>query len=115
MIVIHEFASQPHVETPLGHGLAVFVVVGPADHQWTVALDNGALVTFPQERIRLSDCYTAGRGISDAKMREIVNLEPRHLDVGQKLAGQRDPDRTPCPHGVSYPNPCAECLNQPRP
>lgn len=101
MIAIHEFTSQPHVETPLGHGKAVFVVVGAADHEWTVCLDNGSLVTFPQERIRFSDCYTAGRGITDAKMREIVNLEPRHLDVGAKLAKVAGYDRNgPVPHSL---------------
>lgn len=75
MIHVHEFADPPHVETPLGHGLAMFVECGRHDYYWTVVLDNGAIVTFTQDRIRFSRNYTFRRGVDDAEMRKIV--EPK--------------------------------------
>jgi hypothetical protein len=60
------------VETPLGFGYALIFEGCEHDNYWTVALDNGALVTFTQDKIRVSRSYTHGRGISDAEMREIV-------------------------------------------
>jgi hypothetical protein len=41
------------METPLGFGYAILVETGPHDQYWTVALDNGALVTFSQDKIRI--------------------------------------------------------------
>lgn len=61
------------VETPLGHGYAIIFETGEHDNYWTVALDNGALVTFTQDRIKVSRDYTHGRGISDDQMKEIVS------------------------------------------
>jgi hypothetical protein len=69
MIQLNEMIS---VETPLGHGYAIIFESGEDDNWWTVALDNGALVTFTQDRIRVSRDYTHGRGISDDQMKEIV-------------------------------------------
>ena len=63
------------VETPLGHGHAIFVELMPHDNWWTVALQNGAVVTFAQERIRVCKSYTHGRVIDDAQMREITREE----------------------------------------
>ena len=60
------------VETPLGHGYAIIFETGEHDNFWTVALDNGALVTFTQDRIRVSRDYTHRRGISDSEMQKIV-------------------------------------------
>jgi hypothetical protein len=60
------------VETPLGHGYAIIFESGEHDNYWTVVLDNGALVTFTQDRIKVSRDYTHRRGISDAEMQKIV-------------------------------------------
>ena len=59
------------METPLGFGYALFVDSGEMDNFWTVILDTGALVTFPQNKLRVSRSYTHGR-IPDAEMRGIV-------------------------------------------
>lgn len=60
------------VETTLGHGYAIIFEAGEDDNFWTVALDNGALVTFAQSEIKMSRSYTRGRGISDAEMKKII-------------------------------------------
>ena len=60
------------VETPLGRGYAILIESEPHDQWWTVVLDSGAVVTFPQERIRVQRSYTLGRGIDDAEMTEII-------------------------------------------
>lgn len=60
------------VETKLGHGYALFFEAAEHDNWWTVALDNGAVVTFAQDQIRVSRDYTHGRGISHEEMREII-------------------------------------------
>lgn len=69
MIQLHETIS---VETPLGHGRALIFESGEDDNYWTVALDNGALVTFRQKQIRVARSYTHRRGISDRQMRKIL-------------------------------------------
>lgn len=61
------------VETPLGFGYALIFETGEHDNYWTVALENGALVTFTQDRIRVSRDYTHRRGISDEEMQKIVD------------------------------------------
>jgi hypothetical protein len=38
-----------------------------------VALDNGALVTFTQDQIKISRSYTHGRGISHQEMKKIID------------------------------------------
>jgi hypothetical protein len=71
--VIYEFHEPIEVETPIGKGRALFVERTPHDYWWTVALnDSAALVTFPQNKIRITRSYTQGRGISDEEMRKIV-------------------------------------------
>jgi hypothetical protein len=60
------------VETSLGHGYAIIFESGEHDNHWTVVLDNGAIVTFRQDQIRVSRDYTHGRGISDREMRKII-------------------------------------------
>jgi hypothetical protein len=67
-----ELRDSISVETPLGHGYAIIFETGEYDNYWTVVLDNGALVTFTQDKIRVSRDYTHGRGIDDAQMKEIV-------------------------------------------
>lgn len=61
------------VTTPLGIGYAIFLEANGHDYWYTVALGNRALVTFSQDRIRISNSYTHRRGISDERMQEIVD------------------------------------------
>lgn len=61
------------VKTPLGEGYAILFETGEHDNYWTVALENGAIVTFTQDRIRICNSYTHRRGISDERMKVIVN------------------------------------------
>ncbi len=61
------------VTTPLGDGYAVIFEGAGHDNYWTVAFDNGALVTFRQDQIKLQDSYTYGRGVSDAQMKKIID------------------------------------------
>jgi hypothetical protein len=61
------------VETKLGHGYAIIFETGEHDNYWTVALDNGALVTFTQDQIKISRSYTHGRGISHQEMKKIID------------------------------------------
>ena len=60
------------MKTPLGDGYAILVEGGQHDQYWTVALENGALVTFRQDQIRIADSYTHSRGISHKKMKRII-------------------------------------------
>lgn len=70
--MIHEFNDSIRVNTPVGNGYAIFVDCGNDDYWWTIALDNGAIVTFQQSKIRLARSYTKRRGITDAQMRKII-------------------------------------------
>ena len=70
--MIHEFEELVPVETPLGSGYAMLYEGGEHDNYWTVILENGALVTFTQDKIRVSRSYTHRRGIDDAEMQEIL-------------------------------------------
>lgn len=63
------------METPLGFGYAILVESNAHDQYWTIALNNGALVTFPQEKIRISKSYTHSRGISNDEMKEIIKVK----------------------------------------
>lgn len=68
-----QLSEQIPVETPLGFGYALIFETGEHDNYWTVALESGALVTFTQDRIRVSRDYTHRRGISDEEMKRIVS------------------------------------------
>ena len=68
-VQLHELIP---LETPLGFGYAIIFETGEHDNYWTVALDSGAIVTFAQDKIRISRSYTHGRGISDRQMRKII-------------------------------------------
>lgn len=73
MTGLHEVREPFEVDTPIGRGLLFFVEYGTHDYKMTVAMhDGGALVSFPQSKIRVVRCYTQGRGITDEQMREIV-------------------------------------------
>lgn len=71
--MIHEFADPIKVITPLGRGRALFMEVSAHDYYWTVALDNCAIVTFPQDKITIHRSYTHGRDITDDQMMAIIN------------------------------------------
>lgn len=61
------------VETPLGAGLALFYEDDGQDIFWTVAVASSrAIVQFRNEKIRIARCYTAGLGVTDAEMRNII-------------------------------------------
>lgn len=60
------------VKTPIGDGYAIIVELGEHDNYWTVAMSNGAIVTFQQQKIRISRSYTHDRMIDDAEMKEII-------------------------------------------
>jgi hypothetical protein len=72
LAVILQLPEPMPVETPLGRGYAVLVEGGAHDYWWTVALDNGALVSFSQDRIRMQKSYSHRRGLTDAQMRAVV-------------------------------------------
>jgi hypothetical protein len=73
-LMIYEFYEPIAVDTPLGTGRALFVERTPHDNFWTVALDdNCALVTFPQNKLRMHRSYTQERCLDDKEMRSIVN------------------------------------------
>ena len=61
------------VKTPLGDGYAIIFETGEHDNYWTVALENGAIVTFTQDQIRISRSYTHGRGITHEEMKDIID------------------------------------------
>lgn len=74
---IHEFAQAIHVQTPLGHGLALFVETGNHEQNWTVALTKSrAFVTFQQKFIRIAKSYSDRRGITDEQMMQIIEPPP---------------------------------------
>lgn len=70
--MIHEFKELIQVNTPLGKGLALFIECGNHDYWWNVILNTGAVVSFPQNKIKVSRSYSHGRGINDKQMRKIV-------------------------------------------
>ena len=63
------------VKTSLGDGHAIIFETGEHDNYWTVALENGAIVTFRQEDIRMCRSYTHHRGITDKEMKEIIKVK----------------------------------------
>ena len=67
-----QLAELIPVKTPLGDGYAILLEMGPHNYFWTVALDNGAIVTFEQDRIRVCRSYTHKRGVDDEQMKDII-------------------------------------------
>lgn len=82
--MVHEFIQRISVETPLGHGYAIFVEIGSEDHFWTIALDSGAVISFTQDRIKLSRCYGLRRNITDNQMREIIDGKTDHTGKSRR-------------------------------
>ena len=72
MSVIIQLNDLIPVETPLGSGYAIILESGAHDQFWTVALENGAIITFTQDKIRISRSYTHHRGIKDEEMEDII-------------------------------------------
>lgn len=68
----YEFQQSKRIKTPLGMGYVWFVETEHDDTWYTVVLDNGAIVTFNQSRIRVARSYTLKRGINDEEMKEII-------------------------------------------
>ena len=60
------------VTTPLGKGYAILVDAGQQDQYWTIALSNGALVTFRQDQIRIARSYTHSRSMTDEQMMQAI-------------------------------------------
>jgi hypothetical protein len=69
---IHEITQLFQVETPLGPGWTIFLETTAHDYFYTVALENGALVTFTQDNIRIAESYTHGRGMSHKQMKKVI-------------------------------------------
>ncbi len=61
------------VKTPLGNGYLIFLESSTSDYWWTVALSNGAIVTFTQDKIRMARSYSHDRGIKDKEMSLIIS------------------------------------------
>jgi hypothetical protein len=60
------------VNTPQGHGYAIFIEGDSQDYYWTIILDSGAPVSFPQEQIMVSRNYTYGRNMTHEEMKAIL-------------------------------------------
>lgn len=75
---LHELSQLIPVTTPVGRGYAIFIEYEAHDYWWTVVIENGAVVTFSQDRIRVQNSYTHRRGISDEEMIQIIR--PRSRD-----------------------------------
>lgn len=63
------------VITPLGKGYAFIFESGEHDNYWTVIESSGAIVTYRQDQILAQPSYTHRRGITDEKMKLIVEEE----------------------------------------
>lgn len=72
MSSIHQFTELIEVETPLGPGWAILLETTAHDYFWTVALQNKALVTFTQDRIRIAESYSHRRGMTDEQMKKVI-------------------------------------------
>ena len=68
-----ELKDPIEVITPLGKGRALFIEYTAHDYYWTIALENCALVTFPQNKLRICRSYTHGRSVTDDEMMQIIN------------------------------------------
>ena len=72
-MAIHEFEDPIAVITPCGRGFALFVDTSPHQNWWTVAIsETCALITYPQNKIKIHRSYTHGRGITDEMMKELT-------------------------------------------
>lgn len=60
------------VTTPLGDGVAIIFQAQEHDNCWTVMLESGAFVTFPQSEIRAARSYFPRVNMTQEQMREII-------------------------------------------
>lgn len=68
-----EFRNLWDVSTPLGDGKAIFVESKDNDYYWNVVLNaSGALVAFPQAKVRIRRAYSMGVAMSDEQMRRVL-------------------------------------------
>lgn len=69
------------VVTPQGDGVAVFIETDHIDQRWTVVMvATGAVITFPQSKIRVMRNYSLGIAADDAWLRNVlkqVDLVPK--------------------------------------
>jgi len=70
--MILQLSEMIPVSTPLGDGYATIFESCDHDNWWTVILNNGAIVTFSQDKIRAKRCYTHGRNFTDEEMKKII-------------------------------------------
>lgn len=67
--MFYQLPDPFEVDTPLGYGWAIAVVVRFHESFWVVALETGALVDFTQDKIRICGDYSQKRGITDDMMK----------------------------------------------
>ena len=72
-IQLHELIP---VKTPLGEGMAVIFHAQEHDNCWTVMLEDGAFVTFPQSQVRACRSYYPKVNLSIEEMKEIIRDRP---------------------------------------
>lgn len=70
IIQLHEVIP---VSTPLGDGVAIIFQAQEHDNSWTVMLESGAFVTFPQAEIRAKRSYYPRVDLTVEQMREIIS------------------------------------------
>ncbi len=62
------------VETPLGEGRDILIESKDNDYYWTIVLfDSKALVTFPQNKIKICRHYTLGIKFSDLELKNVIS------------------------------------------
>lgn len=69
LIQLHEVIP---VTTPLGDGVAIIFQAQEHDNCWTVMLESGAFVTFPQNEVRAKRSYYPRVDLTIEQMREII-------------------------------------------
>lgn len=70
LIQLHEMIP---VSTPLGDGVAIIFQAQEHDNSWTVMLESGAFVTFPQSEVRAKRSYYPRVDLTVEQMREIIS------------------------------------------
>ena len=72
------------METPLGRGHAIVLETTAHDYFWTVVLGNGALVTFPQDKVRAARSFMYHCAWSVTQGHDIV----REVSMLKALTGE---------------------------
>lgn len=60
------------VTTPLGDGVAIIFQAQEHDNSWTVMLESGAFVTFPQSEVRAARSYYPRANLTIEQMKDII-------------------------------------------